>query len=287
VPGHLRAGRPPAVVDVTFRLLPYEIRVTADDEALERTIAYLVNHATQDGVVRRNAAYHVAGNGPYELLQDGDPMGPARTADDVLYLLYQRCYGRLLDHMTLGGWVALHGVLVRVGGGRRIMVGEKGAGKTTLALRLLHDGCPVEGDEIVFVRDGIAVALPRPFHLKPGTARLVPELAPSLDALPSTSTSDGMRIVAFDPALAGFDWHLRVGPVDGVVVLRRNHDGEAHLDELTALDAVRFLVDHAFPATESRPQLLRAAASVAGHVTAHQLEVGPVEDSARALREIG
>src|SRR5581483_9667227 len=166
--------------------------------------------------------------------------------------------------------------------GRREGRGEDDAGAAPAPRRL-----PGRGRRDRFLRDGIAVALPRPFHLKPGTARLVPELAPSLDALPSTSTSDGMRIVAFDPALAGFDWHLRVGPVDGVVVLRRNHDGEAHLDELTALDAVRFLVDHAFPATESRPQLLRAAASVAGHVTAHQLEVGPVEDSARALREIG
>src|SRR4051794_28900757 len=128
-------------------------------------------------------SYAVRGHGPFEVTEDGDRVGRYDTVDDVVYVIHGRAYARVLDHLRLTGWLGFHGGLVAFGERRVVVLGEKGTGKTTLMLRLLHDGCSVEGDEMVLPRDGRAVSLPRPFHVKPGTRVLVPEVDRVYDAL--------------------------------------------------------------------------------------------------------
>lgn len=223
-----------------------------DHDGLLRVLRYLANGAAQRVAVEGSMRYHVAGAGPYELFDDGVHLTTASTPDDVLFILYQRCYGRLLEHLRLGGWVPLHGAMATVAGRRLLVLGEKGAGKTTLMLRLLYDGHAVEGDELVFTREGVAVPMPRSFHVKAGTEALIPELAGRLDRLPATSTSDGTRIAAFDPSVAGFPWHIAAGPIDGAFVLRPDRMAATCCSPLTSTELVRFVVDHALPLTDSR-----------------------------------
>src|SRR5260221_8206062 len=135
-------------VHARFRLLPYEVDVSAEDDRLASKVAYLSNGASQPAPLKRAMRYRVEGHGPYDLFEDDEFLGSAPTPDDALFVLYGRCYGRLVHHLTVGGWVPFHGGLVTIAGRRLLLVGEKGAGKSTLVLRLLFDGHDVEGDEM-------------------------------------------------------------------------------------------------------------------------------------------
>ncbi len=92
-----------------------------------------------------------------------------------------------------------------------LLVGPSGAGKSTLVLRLLFDGAAAHGDESALVRDGHVLAVPRPFHLKPGVDAMVPEIAPFLGALPCLEGEvpvPGVRPDVRRPAMA----HRRSAP---------------------------------------------------------------------------
>jgi hypothetical protein len=181
------------------------------------------------------------------------------------------------------GFVSLHGGLATIAGRRVVLVGDAGVGKTTLLLRLLHDGHVVEGDEMVLTKDGEAMAVARNLHVKQGTAALVPELARNWDSLPATATSAGATIRAFSPSDAGFGWQLALAPVDVAVLLVADHGERASTRPLTSVELVRGFVDHAAAASESRPALLRALSSLLGQAGGIELTVGDLSDSAQAL----
>ncbi len=104
---------------------------------------------------------------------------------------------------------------------RVLVVGPSGAGKTTLATRLLLDGADVQGDESVLVRRGESLAVPRALHLKPGAARVLPELAAVIPELPVVG-----EVTVLDPARVGRPVNLRLAPVEHVVVLADGRSGD-------------------------------------------------------------
>ncbi|MCF8084909.1 MAG: hypothetical protein K9M96_17655, partial [Deltaproteobacteria bacterium] len=89
-----------------------------------------------------------------------------------------------LNH-AMSGFVKIHAACGSFGGKRFLLAGEKGAGKTTLISRLLFEDAAVHGDEKVLVRDREVIPLPRKFHLKEGTIRLIPQLQAVWDKLTS------------------------------------------------------------------------------------------------------
>jgi hypothetical protein len=258
--------------------LALHVEVTVEDPVALDRLAYVSNQVDQpeDDALRVRVAHrlHVAGTGPWELAHEGDLVGRYHDLESVLYVLYQRCYGRAVEQLALAGWQSLHGGLATVGERRVLVVGDKGAGKTTLMLRLLADGHAVEGDESVLTRNGLAVALPRRFHVKPGTAAMVPELAGAMAEAPRAHLSDGTPIVGFDPVVAGFPAATRLAPVDLAVVLRPGAEGEGGWHALSTIDTVRAVVERALPTTDSRPALLAACAALLGHVPGVALDRG-------------
>ena len=159
--------------------------------------------------MRKSLTYEVRGSGPYDILEEGDPLDRVLTRADVLHVVYCRVYRRILERFVLAGWVVLHAALATINGRRTMILGHKGAGKTTLATRLLFAGHAVEGDEMALVRNGLALALPRAFHLKPDIGRLVPEVAGIIEDLPKVF-SGPVEIAALEPSECGFDWTIAV-----------------------------------------------------------------------------
>ena len=198
------------------------------------------------------------------MLEEGDHLATVGTPDDVLYVVYGRCYARLLDHMSLGGWVALHAGIVRIHDRRALVIGEKGAGKTTLLLRLLYDGHTVEGDEVVFTRGGAAISQPRNFHVKPPTRDLIPELAPIWSSLPTTAMSDGLVIRAFDPAAVGFPWSVSEAPIDAVFVLRPAHGSPGSCRGTSSVHGIAAAVGNALPTGLASSRVVQACATLLG-----------------------
>jgi hypothetical protein len=268
---------------IAFQLLPYRVEVAVDDDRLETAIDYLANGARQPLTPRATMHYAVNGRGPYTLFEEGDYLARLDGPDDVLYVLYQRSHARLVDYLSLSGWVPLHAGVVSIAGRRALMLGSKGAGKTTLMLRLLYDGHAVEGDELVFTRGGDAVCLPRNFHVKPGAPELVPELGELWAGLPTTSTSDGVVIAAFNPTAGGFTWQLERGPIDVGFALRPNHGGSASCQRISTVALVEDAIGNAFPTTVAARDVVRACSAVLGRAAGHQLIVGDVARTAELL----
>ena len=282
-----RRGAAAIAEHLSFQLLSHEVEITAEDPRLRPSLEYLAVDADQPLPVRWRQRYDVVGTGPYEVRQDGDLADTVATVDDVLYVVYARCYGRAREPFLAAGWAALHGAVVRIGDQRVLLVGDKGVGKTTLALRLLFDGHPLEGDEAVLVRDGVAMPLARNLHVKPGSVDLVPELREGWDDLPSIGTDDGDRIRAVSPRRAGLGWEIQAAPVDLAVVLEAAHGEAPQHRPLGALELVQHVLPHAAPASESRGELLRALTSVLGSVPGHHLSVGDLHRTAATVRRLG
>ena len=255
-----------------------------DDDATASRLAYVANSVDQSAVpVISTLRWRVARAGPWRLLEQGDRVADFDRFDDLLYVLYQRVYGRLMEHLALGGWLGLHGGLVTVAGQRVAILGDKGAGKTTLMLRLLLDGHDVEGDELILTRRGLAVALPRRFHVKPGTAELLPEVSAALAASPRTALDDATPIIGLDPADLGRPTATRPAPVDAAVVLRAAHRRPASVRAVPTVDLLARLLDHTHPTSESRSQLLATVVALLGQARGFEADAGPLDDTAAQL----
>lgn len=268
----------------TFQLLSCSVNLRYEDPALQHTFRYLVERARQPFEVSKALSYEVRGTGPYDILEEGDPLDRVLTRADVLHVVYCRVYRRILERFVLAGWVALHAALATINGRRTMILGHKGAGKTTLAMRLLLAGHAVEGDEMALIRNGFALALPRAFHLKPDIGRFVPEVAGILEDLPKVF-SGPVEISALEPSECGFDWTIAVAPVDHVVWIKPNHGGGTKLKRRSSFATIRCIIERSLGWGETREALV-AAASRLGRAGGHELVMGNPHDAVHLLEAI-
>ena len=191
-----------------------------------------------------------------------------------------------LEPFLQAGWAQLHAAVVRVEGLRILLVGDKGAGKTTLSLRLLYDGHGFEGDELVLTRDGVAMPVARNLHVKPGSRALLPELADGWDALSTIGTDAGDTIRALNPHGTGFPWKILSGPIDLAVVLEAAHGEVTTTRSLPGPELVQQVVPHVTAASASRAALLSALASLLGPVPGHLVRVGELAATVAVVRAL-
>jgi hypothetical protein len=270
----------------TFQLLSCRVHIRYEDPALQHTFRYLVERAARQSFeLRKSLTYEVRGIGPYDILEQGDALDRVPTRADVLHVVYYRVYRRLLERFVLAGWVALHAALATINGRRTIILGHKGVGKTTLAMRLLFAGHAVEGDEMALVRNGLALALPRAFHLKPDIGRLVPEIAGMLPDLPKM-LSGPVEIAALEPSECGFDWSIRVAPADRVVWISPNHGGGTELNRRSSFTTIRRIIEYSLGWGETRAALV-AAASCLGRADGYELVMGNPHNAVHLLEAVG
>lgn len=154
-------------------------------------------------------------------MEEGEPIGSYGDPQSVTIHVYELVNSRL--GYLMKDYVKIHAACGSFNGKRFLVVGDKGAGKTTLITRLLFEGMAVHGDEKVLVRGGEVIPLPRKFHLKEGTVPLIPRLGFMWNQEMSYPTLNGGRLCFFDPIDAGFEWEIRWGNVDAIFYLEPNH----------------------------------------------------------------
>jgi hypothetical protein len=167
---------------------------------------------------------------------------------------------------------------------RILVVGEPGAGKTTLALRLLDAGYAVEGDENFIVWPSRAIARPRTLRVKGGSLAHVPRLAAAIAASPHIDFWDGAPLYAVDPAIGGRPWRIAEGIVESVVFLEPNHGGLSRIKPIGVNEGLRrLLAETILPEGGVGPAVARLRGILAGA----RLFVLLLGDLDRALWQIG
>ena len=136
------------------------------------------------------------------------------------------------------GHPLMHGATVVIDGKRLLITGDKGTGKTTLALFLLTRGHTVEGDEHQLILPDSVVARPRTLRVKPQSLNIIDGLPPIISLSPLYPLQNGTPVYAVNPAIFGRPWRITAGPLHGVVFAQSNHGGRSV--------AARLSVDEAF-----------------------------------------
>ena len=191
-----------------------------DCERLAAALDPLLQRARQGYPVTRLHRFDVRRSADgYRIEEDGLAESLEPTLESACYALTSRIHAMALA--ALPEFTKVHAGCATWRGRRLIAVGPPEAGKTTLMTRLVYEGFAVHGDEMVLLKDGLALPYPRRFGVRTPTLALVPQLA----AVPR-----GANPRVTDPAALGFDWVIEPAPVAAVFYLVPNHGGRTSLD---------------------------------------------------------
>jgi hypothetical protein len=208
------------------------------------------------------------------------PAGTSRHMLDALHGLV------LWDHLkSHSDWPMVHGATFIVDGKRLLLVGDKGQGKSTLALHLLLGGHRIEGDEHLSVGEATVVVRPRTLRIKPGSLVLLN--APSLlrDA-PSIDTWDGIPVYAVDPSRFGQPWRIEEGPLDACIVIDANHGGRSICRPISADACFRALMSHGYFGPSNIVRLTARLRRLAAQTRAYSLHLGSLNEAEWHLKSV-
>jgi len=149
--------------------------------------------------------------------------------------------------------VALHTAALIRNGKALLLAGAPGAGKSTLSLALSRAGWELAADDVVLVLDdGLIIGLPFPITAKSSSWPMIDRHWPELAAREGYHRPDGfdVRYILPDRIAAPGPW-----TIGAVVILDRQPDGEAQLEDVEPADMLGTLISEA---TSRDQQLTRA-----------------------------
>jgi hypothetical protein len=244
-------------VTVTLDYLWLDVELDGDP----RVLSLLQNSSTSSLPFREHVWIGVTSTESGTTVEVGDDSAPAADTIAIGELAYAAVHDRVAHWAREEGWSRIHAGLADIGGKRIMIAGPSGVGKTTTIVALADEGAVVLGDEAVMVRDGQAIALPRPFHAKQGGSGiegLRPEVVLSVLDYPDP-------IAVLDPAALNRVERLRhePAPIDLIVLLERGAGAEPVAEPVGVTEAIVALAPDAGPFTPDRADLLRSIIALA------------------------
>jgi hypothetical protein len=214
---------------IAFSALGLKIHISTDCKRLERRLEDITITADQDPPVTETLAIEVKKKeGVYKVLEEGKRLVSSRDAEWITLYLHELINFRVGWHVR--DLIKIHAASGSFRERRFLLAGDRGAGKTTLATRMLFEGATVYGDETVLLEEGEIMPFPRKFHLKEGTLPLIPQLIPMGRKLRSYPAYYGGRFFFFDPTDAGFEWPVSKGKLDAVFYLEPHHGKTSEIE---------------------------------------------------------
>lgn len=208
----------------------------------------------------------------YLIAQDERPLDEVIDTRSMIDVLHAHLFAEALRERPQSGIV--HAALLRRGGKRVLIAGSRGAGKTTLTLRLARAGYDVEGDEHVFIDPDGVTARPRACRVKQTSLALLPDLAAAIEAAPHYRDVQGRVIYNVDPAMVCGRWQIEKGAVDCIVILAPNHGGHSSIRPIPAMMAAQALISEIGMRNADRGASIAAVAALVGRASTFDLSLG-------------
>lgn len=212
-------------------------------------------------------------DGRYEIHRDGDALDIEFEPGQVLRRLYRDVQAEALSAWP--GASVLRAVSGSCCGEHFLLVGEHGADRSDVAVRLLSLGVAIEGDDLVLVSGGVAHAYPRPLRVR--DPAWFPPHTPPIETVPFLTSSGGRGIWALDLARAGFEWRITPRAPDLLIELETNYGGQSRVSELAARDTTRVLMESSHR-MGSPVQAIRDLAFLANGARGLRLRLGAMDD---------
>ena len=220
-----------------------DIQIRIDDEAMAAWEAS--GKISEQFIPSRHGGYvlRVAGVAVYHVLGGAEiRIAVEPGADPGLVRLYTigSAMGMALHQR---GVLILHGATIAREGQARIIVGDSGAGKSTLAALLGQEGCAVLGDDTIAIWDAPDGAGKRLWQ----GSRVFKLWEESLDAIGIAAdglTPLGNRVRKFFVPNPGPSSDTEAELAE--ILLLEVHDGEARIEPVTGLRAVKAIADNTY-----------------------------------------
>ncbi len=219
--------------------------------------------------------------GRYCIFEEGRDVDQVFGTKSVTDHLHSRLLSYSLAERPRAG--VLHAALLRRGSRRVLIAGSQGAGKTTLALRLVRAGYELEGDEHVFLDDDGVIARPRACQVRETSVALLPEVADVILSAPAYVDDHGRTIFNIDPKLIGGSWRIEKGNVDCVIVLQPNHGGYSSLRHLPPMMVAQALISELGMREIDRGVPIGAIAALVSRSKGFDLSLGDPQSAVKCI----
>lgn len=219
--------------------------------------------------------------GRYRIVEENRAVKDVLDTRSLVDHLHTRVFIHSFRQGPLPG--ILHAASLRRGGRRVLIAGSKGAGKTSLALRLVRAGYEIEGDEHVVLRDGGVIARPRGCRVKEPTLMLLPEFAEAIRSAPAYVDVRGWKLFNVAPATIGGSWRIEKGGVDRLIVLHPNHGGYSSIRVLSPTMAAQMLISELRTQAGDRGSAVAAVAALVSRAKAFDLSLGDYDSAVRCI----
>jgi hypothetical protein len=279
-----RQGRTdPIQFEVIARNLNSRIRLQAADRSVSESIRYLECTPDIVGPPPRDEIITIEDfRGRLRIVKDDTVLKEVLSAHAALEFLHMKVFEYSIGDRPEAA--VLHAACLRRNGRRLLLAGTKGAGKSTLVLRLIAAGYEMEGDEHVFVQSGTVIARPRACRVKEASLQYLPEkMAEIAAASPCYHNYDGERIFNVDPRALGFSWRIEEGKVDQIFVLRPNHGGYSSIRPLPPSALVQYLMPETGWRERDAGGTVEALAKLASNAKAFDLSLGEHTSAIRCV----
>ena len=265
-----------------FQVLDYVFEVKTPCREVAELVEFIARDVEQPWEPRWTITFSVsAAARGYDLFEDGEPLARGIWAGAVVEQIQLRITRIVFTRLGDDGWVAVHAGAADIHGRRVLVTGEKGAGKTSLLVRLLLDGAEVQGDDVTLIgSDGSTLPYPRRFHLKDGIDQIVPELTAVLPTVPTLHYGE-FRVWAWPPPGS---WQVDWAPVDAIVLLEKSDDATSRLVPFPSYRAAQHLMSHLMVVPSGRGWITDICRLVAG-AACYRLLLGDLRQAADLVSE--
>ncbi len=248
------------------------VRDAFDALALRAVQEVPIHHRETRSVTWTGDAFRMEGDGTEDFELD-----VTNVVDSLYRRLHDHAVALLADHGFVAaacGWSEAEHFLV---------LGATGAGKTTLAVRLMLDGFAFSGDAWALLRDRQAIAWPQNFILGEDSVPLLPQLADierfrAIAAQPRA----GYR-VSLDPVELGRPWRIAAAPVGAIFDLEPNFGARTVIRPCGKVEMVRRVMARSLAPAVRHDTWLADLCAMVDRAATYVVELGDLDSAAAEI----